>query len=483
MQASVRAIRSLLRRILRSSVRGSWRFGLRQYRKARRLSSRRLGLDFSRRAYLEILIVLRYVYLALLVAFIPFAAWDVWAFWRGDPQIAMLYFNGAFYALAIGVVATLHSGRLHRWRLARLRIICTACVVLLSLSGTAVTIILFKNTPDLSLFSATILGVAIMFRFPDGTRYWIYALNYGALYAWFAFNRIDNPILIQNPMFVLLLTLLFDRVGYLILANNYLKTRRIEDLNRRLLREDLNKSDMISIAVHDLKSPLSGIMSMSRLLRNDLDGFPDAEKRDILEDVERSSQQALDRIDDLVNLLSSEIGPLRMRVETLDMADQLYAAVQAHNYRSSQKGVRIYTRIERPPLQLHSDPTAVARILDNLLSNAIKFSPPGSTVFVSARPGLEAGEAVRIEIRDEGPGFTDADRGRLFTRYARLSAKPTAGESSTGVGLYSVHRLARQLGAKIQLDTAPEHGACFSVAFPETPPDGEEPWSVADAAQ
>ncbi len=478
MRASFRAIVNFLRGTVRRSVRGSRRFGLRQYRKARRLSSRRLGLDFARRAYLEILIVLRYVYLTLLVVFIPFAAWDVRAFLRGDSQIAMLYFNAAFYAAALVVTAVLHSGRLHRWRLARLRLICTVCVVLLSLSGSVVTLILFENTPDLSLFSATILSVAIMFRFPDGTRYWIYALNYGLLYGWFFFKGVDNPILIQNPMFVLLLTMLFDRVGYLILANNYLKTRRIEDLNRRLLREDLNKSDMISIAVHDLKSPLSGIMSMSRLLRSDLDGFPDAEKREILDDVEHSSQQAMDRIDDLVNLLSSEIGPLRMRVETLDMVDQLHAAVQAHNYRSSQKGVRVYTRMERPPLALRSDRTAVGRILDNLISNAIKFSPPGATVFVSGRPGRDAGEAVRVEIRDEGPGFTAADRGRLFARYARLSAKPTAGESSTGVGLYSVYRLARQLGAKVMLETTPGRGACFSVAFPEAPPESEEAWSA-----
>jgi signal transduction histidine kinase len=481
MLASLRAISGALRSILRRSVHGSRRFGLRQYRKARRLSSRRLGLDFARRAYLEILIVLRYVYLTLLIVFIPFAAWDVWAFLRGNAQIAMLYFNGAFYLVVMIVAAALHSARLHRWRLDRLRLICTACVVLLSLSGSIVTIILFENMPDLSLFSATVLGVAIMFRFPDGTRYWIYALNYGLLYGSFFVRGVDNPILIQNPIFILLLTLLFDRVGYLILANNYLKTRRIEDLNRRLLREDLNKSDMISIAVHDLKGPLSGILSMNRLLRNDLDGFPDAEKRDILKDVEQSSQQALDRIDDLVNLLSSEIGPLRMRVETLDIVDQLYAAVQAHNYRSSQKGVRVYTRIERPPLHLRSDPTAVARILDNLISNAIKFSPPGATVFVSGRPGRDAGEAVNVEIRDEGPGFTDADRGRLFVRYARLSAQPTAGESSSGVGLYSVYRLARQLGAKVRLETTPGRGACFSVAFPEYPPESEDVWSPAGA--
>lgn len=466
MQAGVGAFRRLLRRMLR----GSWRFGLRQYRKARRLDSRRLGLDFARRAYLEILIVLRYVYLTLLAAFIPFAAWDVWAFLRGDARTAMLYFNAAFYGAALIVTALLHSSRLHRWRLARLRLICTACVVLLSLSGTAVTLILFDITPDLSLFSATTLGVAIMFRFPDSTRYWIYALNYGLLYAWFFASGVDNPVLIQNPMFVLLLTLLFDRVSYLILANNYLKTRRIEDLNRRLLREDLNKSDMISIAVHDLKSPLSGIMSMSRLLRNDLDGFPDSEKREILDDVHASSEQAMDRIDDLVNLLSSEIGPLRMRVESLDMVDLLYAAVQAHNYRASQKGVRVYTRIERPQLLLRSDRTAIGRILDNLISNAIKFSPRGATVFVSGRPGRDANEAVRVEIRDEGPGFTEADRGRMFLRYARLSAEPTAGESSTGVGLYSVQRIARQLGAALQLDTAPGRGACFSVSFPAAPP-------------
>lgn len=456
----------LMRRLFRRVVTNNLDFALRQYRKALRLASMKLGIEFARQAYLEILLVLRYVYLALFIFLVPFAAYDVYSYAMGVRGAEMVYFNAVFYVFVIGNIAVLNVGRLHRASLMRLRITCTLAVLLLSLAGTSVTVILLSVSEDLSLFSSTLLAIAILFRFPEGTRYFIYAVNYAILYYFMYQFGIDSPALIQNPLFVLLILLVFDKATYLSMVNTWLKTQRIVQLNKRMMREDMNKTDMLSIAVHDLKSPLSGIMSVTQMMRGNLAIFPDEEKREILAEIEESTNKILNKIEDLMHLASSEVGEIRLHREEINIASLLYAVIQSYNYQASLKGVKCYTKFEQGPLFIKSDRNTVARIFDNLVSNAIKYSRPGSAIFIKARQKREGQSAIQVDIHDEGPGFTEQDRQRIFGRFEKLSARPTGGESSTGIGLYSTYRLVQQLGASITLDSEANKGACFTVTLP-----------------
>jgi signal transduction histidine kinase len=111
------------------------------------------------------------------------------------------------------------------------------------------------------------------------------------------------------------------------------------------------------------------------------------------------------------------------------------------------------------------DPDRAWEIVDNLVSNALKFSPPGRRVWV--RTGCGAA-GVRVEVSDEGPGLTSADRERAFRRFQRLSARPTAGESSTGLGLSIVKTLVELHGGTIAIESEPGAGARFVVDLPES---------------
>ena len=104
-------------------------------------------------------------------------------------------------------------------------------------------------------------------------------------------------------------------------------------------------------------------------------------------------------------------------------------------------------------------------ILDNLISNALKFSTAGTVVHV-----VVASEPVpHVTIRDRGQGLTEEDRRRLFEPFARLSARPTAGERSVGLGLHIVKHMADAMGARIRVDSEPGRGAAFRVEFPAGP--------------
>jgi two-component system sensor histidine kinase/response regulator len=110
-----------------------------------------------------------------------------------------------------------------------------------------------------------------------------------------------------------------------------------------------------------------------------------------------------------------------------------------------------------------ADKQGVNRVLDNLLSNAIKFSPPRTTVRLSIHSNSRT---VQCRIADQGPGFTAADKERMFERFGRLSAQPTGEEASTGLGLSIVRELARAMGGEVICQSSPGRGAAFTVGFP-----------------
>jgi light-regulated signal transduction histidine kinase (bacteriophytochrome) len=93
---------------------------------------------------------------------------------------------------------------------------------------------------------------------------------------------------------------------------------------------------------------------------------------------------------------------------------------------------------------------------------AVKYSPERRSIWVSVRRN---GQAVRIEVRDEGPGLTDTDKTRLFGRFQRLSARPTGGETSTGLGLSIVKHLVELHGGTVRAENGPEHGARFTITI------------------
>jgi len=102
----------------------------------------------------------------------------------------------------------------------------------------------------------------------------------------------------------------------------------------------------------------------------------------------------------------------------------------------------------------------VHRIVENLVSNAIKFSPQGRNVWVAIS---EEGDMVHIKVRDEGQGIEEDELPLLFSKYSKLSSKPTAGEASTGLGLSIVKRIVEELNGKIYCESEAGKGSLFTV--------------------
>jgi len=115
------------------------------------------------------------------------------------------------------------------------------------------------------------------------------------------------------------------------------------------------------------------------------------------------------------------------------------------------------------PLVL-ADRGALDQVIDNLVSNAVKFSPPEKSIWVTI--GASKDGMVEFRIRDEGPGFDVGDHAKMFARYRRLSAKPTAGEPSTGLGLSIAKRHVDNMNGQLVCESEPGKGATFVLRLP-----------------
>jgi two-component sensor histidine kinase len=233
----------------------------------------------------------------------------------------------------------------------------------------------------------------------------------------------------------------------------------VEKIEGRMIREK-NRS-AFDVVIHDLKSPLSGILMASALLEEQASKFPESLKP-LLAAVCEEGAKALRLVESLARDNHNE---------TVDICDDPQAVLLT-------LVERMRVTADAKSIGLHVDLTHCAAIMvgawvieqvtENLLSNAFKYSPAGSTVRISTST---AGKVMHLSIMDEGPGFTEDDRKMIFRRYTRLSAEPTGNEPSTGLGLSIVKRLVDQHGGRIELMQNPGRGAEFRITFPIVPDD------------
>lgn len=210
------------------------------------------------------------------------------------------------------------------------------------------------------------------------------------------------------------------------------------------------------VVIHDLKSPLSGMLMASALLNEQAADFPER-TRLLLEAVTEEGGKALR----LVDVLARE-----NRMESVDICQNpesvICGVIARLEAAAEAKSIAIVTDLASCD-PLAASPWVIEQVLENLLENAIKYSPPGSSIRVWSET---AGRVGHLVVRDEGPGFSADDRKRMFRRYTRLSALPTANEASTGLGLSIVKRLIDQHGGRIDLLSGVGSGAEFRVTFP-----------------
>jgi two-component system, sensor histidine kinase and response regulator len=227
------------------------------------------------------------------------------------------------------------------------------------------------------------------------------------------------------------------------------------------LAED--KDELLGILAHDLKNHLGGLNMSAKLLCERIRNLHDERIQRLADNAFYSSAQLLAFVKDFLANAAAE-HRFEPQLTTVDAAGSAIASVRLFEDRVRHKQLEIQTNFPDESLIAHADAHAMDQIFSNLISNAVKFSPSGKKIYVAVRGN---GHYVECSIRDEGPGFTDMDKTRMFRRYGRLSARPTGGETSTGLGLSIVRKLVLAMNGELTCESAPGQGATFTFRLPK----------------
>jgi signal transduction histidine kinase len=237
------------------------------------------------------------------------------------------------------------------------------------------------------------------------------------------------------------------------------QNEKLEKRNHELSELNHEKDTLMNIVAHDLKSPLNRIHGLSELV--EVEGNLSNEQIKYLGLIKDSTRSGLDLIVDLLDVNSLEVNR-EPRYTNFNLSAFLHDRVSTFGHYASVKEIEIKL-IERNIDEISLDEEYLARIMDNLISNAVKFSPRNSIVIISAE---KTNGHYTIEVKDHGPGFSPNDKKFLYQKFKKLSARPTAGETSNGLGLAIVKILVDRLGGSIELNSAPGSGSEFTISFP-----------------
>jgi signal transduction histidine kinase len=260
-------------------------------------------------------------------------------------------------------------------------------------------------------------------------------------------------------LFMSMLGLIFERGRAQAYARLQHALKDLSVSNERLVHLNQEKDEFLGIAAHDLKNPLTVIMANSDLMQI----IEEPEKlHEMAGQITSASERMHRLIKDLLDANAIEQGLYASKIESCEVGPLVAQMVEQNFFAAQKKQIAI--RFSTPEkLLVRTDTAATQQILDNLISNAVKYSPPNSTVHVHIIP--EKSHAL-IRVRDEGPGISDEDQKKLFQKYCRLSARPTGGESSTGLGLSIAKRLAQVLGGDILCTSSLGAGSTFTLRLP-----------------
>src|SRR5213595_1339467 len=251
------------------------------------------------------------------------------------------------------------------------------------------------------------------------------------------------------------------------------RTRALMQANRRLSAQWLRlqrangfKNEILGTVAHDLKNPLGVILGRTEMLTELISAGSSKESVTAqVEHIRDATKRLTSMVDHLISDAMADAFDITIRREPVDIAALVGEVVDANQPLAANKQ-QTMTVSAPPNFVTMCDADRMREAIDNLVSNAIKYSPIGGkiTVVVSHEQ-----DNTIIRITDQGAGLSPEDLGRLFGRFQRLSAKPTAGESSTGLGLSIVKRIIDMHGGQVTAQSAgPGQGSTFTVILPAT---------------
>jgi signal transduction histidine kinase len=244
------------------------------------------------------------------------------------------------------------------------------------------------------------------------------------------------------------------------------KSHELELRNKHLTELDEEKNHLIKILAHDLRTPINHIQGMAQIVLLENESLP-AEQRALIQQITDSSVRVNKMINHLLDTDAIENNRVKAFMDDVDISGLLKKVVNSFEKTAHKKNIKLQFFTEQEVSYLKGDALFLLEIFENLISNALKFSSEGKTVRVSLE---ETPSKITIQVIDNGPGLTPEDLALLFKKFQRLSARPTAGEGSLGLGLSIVKKYVELMDGRVWCESKEGQGATFFVEFPRSSP-------------
>jgi PAS domain S-box-containing protein len=239
-----------------------------------------------------------------------------------------------------------------------------------------------------------------------------------------------------------------------------------QERNARTLAEAANraKDAFLAMVSHELRSPLSPILSWSRMLR--MKALDEAQSARALETIERSARAQAQLIDDLLDISRIVTGKLRLEVAPVYLVSVIEQAVEVVRPAADAKQIRLHTVLDTETGAISGDPIRLQQVVWNLLSNAVKFTPKGGRVQITLE---RMNSHIEIAISDTGQGVSAEFLSHLFERFEQAETGPTRSHGGLGLGLAIVRHIVELHGGTVVAESGGEgKGATFTVKLPKT---------------
>ncbi len=239
-------------------------------------------------------------------------------------------------------------------------------------------------------------------------------------------------------------------------------TARLTKSEAELRAANLSKDKFFSIIAHDLRNPISGILSLSEILATRFDGLEPDRIRELCRLVHDGARQSGELLECILLWARAQTGRLSVNPSVIPVAEVCEGIAELQRVAASQKGVAVDSRVP-PGSRAWADENMVATVIRNFISNGVKFTPRGGAVTVDS---ITEGSWERITVSDTGRGMTPQELAKLFRIDVHFSCPGTEAERGSGMGLILSHELATLNRGRIEVTSEPGKGSVFTLALP-----------------
>ncbi len=242
------------------------------------------------------------------------------------------------------------------------------------------------------------------------------------------------------------------------LNNELVNTQRaLSKSNRQLAALNDQKNELIGVAAHDLRNPISVISGYVRFVVGTGTNLTDDQKQMLNKAID-TSDKMLKMLEELLDISEIEAGKVNLKCQTVDLADLIAASIELNQVIADKKDIHLeFASDSIAPVYI--DELKMEQVINNLISNAIKYSGRETSVLIALE---QYDDELVVSVTDQGQGIPAGEVSQVFMPFSKTSVKSTGGEKSTGLGLAITKKIVEAHGGRIKVESEVGVGSCFS---------------------